>query len=626
MNHLSDTQLVAKLDTLPMLPGVYLMKDENADVIYVGKAKLLKKRVKSYFENIAAKDPKTQALVERIVDLDYVITKTEVEALVLECSLIKEYDPYYNIMMTDGKGYPYIRIDMQVKFPRIEVVRKIDVDGAKYFGPYTSAYEVRQALNALYMIYPMRQCNKVIEVPPKKNERACLYYQMGTCKAPCVGKITEEDYGVYLKHAIDFIKGNYKPVVQLLTQQMQEASEVMAFEKAANLRDKIAAIESMMEKQKVGSTDMSERDVIGIAAQDGQAVLQCFFIRKGAISHTQKYFLSYGDEDEKNVIAYGIKQHYNNTPDIGKRIFVNILPEEQSLIETWLSQKKGSKVQLITPQKGDNRKMLEMARDNATESLKRRLFERNREHAKTVGAADKLQAYLGIPFKLDRIECYDISNTQGTDKTASMVVFTNGKPDYKEYRKFKIKTVEGADDFKSMQEFLERRLKRGKMEFEEKAEAGETVTSGFGVIPSLIIVDGGKGQLSSAVSIMEKYEMQIPLIGLAKREEEVFLPGRSEPVIIDKDDEALKLLQRIRDEAHRFAITFHRSLRSKRTIKSELDEISGVGFERKIALLRAFGSVERIRQASLEEIENVKGIPKSTAQAIVDYFGKKEEA
>ena len=618
MKRLTDTHLIAKLETLPMSPGVYLMKDESGEVIYVGKAKALKKRVKSYFENISAKEPKTQALVERIVDLDYVITKTEIEALVLECSLIKEYDPYYNIMMTDGKGYPYIRIDYSEVYPRMEVVRKVEMDGAKYFGPYTSAFEVREVLDALYMLYPLRQCSKHIGVTPKKNDRPCLYYQMGTCPAPCVGYIDQQTYRGHLDHAVDFLKGGVKPVVAALTERMQAASNNLEFEKAASIRDKLAAIRSMMEKQKIGSTDLSERDFIAMAARDGQAVLQCFFLRKGAVSHTQKYFLSFNDEDDVSVIEYGIKQHYSNTQDIGKRIFVNAMPSDKVLIEQWLSEKRGAKVSLMTPQKGDNKKLMDMAAENARESLDRRIKERVREYDRTLGAAERLQQALGIPFKLERIECYDISNTQGTDKTASMVVFTDGKPNYKEYRKFKIKTVEGADDFKSMQEVLTRRLSRGKREFEKESE--KPAASGFAVLPSLMVIDGGKGQLNAVLEILDGFDVAIPVVGLAKREEEIFLPGRSDPVVLDKDDEALKLLQRIRDEAHRFAISYHRQLRTKRTIRSELDDIPGIGFERKIALLRTFGSVERIRQASVDELEAVKGVPKNTAKAVFDYF------
>jgi len=620
MEHLTDIHLIAKLDTLPMSPGVYLMKDESGEIIYVGKAKALKKRVKSYFENIAAKEPKTRAMVERIADLDYVITKTEIEALVLECSLIKEYDPYYNIMMTDGKGYPYIRLDYNIRFPRFEVVRKIELDGAKYFGPYTSAGEIHEVMDALYVLYPLRQCQKVIGEKPKKNERPCLYYQMGMCSAPCMGYIDEDTYRQRLDKAVDFLKGNYKPVIAQLEARMNMASDKMEYEKAAGFRDKIIAIRSMMEKQKIGSADLSERDMIAVAKAEGQAVLQCFFLRKGAVSHTQKYFLSFNDEDDMSVIEYGIKQHYSLSEDIGKRIFVNAMPREKALIEQWLSEKRGSKVRIVVAQKGDNKKLMALAEENAREALERRIKERTREHAKTVGAAEELQHALGIPFKLERLECYDISNIQGTDKTASMVVFSDGKPDYREYRKFKIKTVEGADDFKSMQEVLRRRLSRGKREYDEAMSNGEAPISGFGVLPSLMVIDGGKGQLNAVTEILDSFGMEIPVIGLAKREEEIFLPGYRDPIVLSKDDEALRLLQRIRDEAHRFAITYHRQLRAKRTIRSELDDIPGVGFERKIALLRTFGSVERIKQASLEELEAIRGVPKSTAKEIFDYF------
>ena len=625
MKFLPDAALIAKLDSLPLDPGVYLMKDKSGVIIYVGKAKALKKRVKQYFENFEAKDNKTKAMVERVCDLDYVITKTEIEALVLECSLIKEYDPYYNIMMTDGKGFPYIKINLKERYPRFVVVRKVELDGSKYFGPYTSKYEIEKVLKALYEIYPLRQCNKKILKVPRKNDRPCIYYQMGTCPAPCVGYISEEEYQKSVDSVIHFLKGNYKDILNMLQESMSKASEKMEYERAASFRDGILSIKTMMESQKIGSTDLSERDVIGVAKKNNVAAVQCFFIRKGSISHTQKYFLSFNDENESSLIDHSLKQHYASVPDVGKRIFANILPDDKLLIEQWLSEKKGSKVTITIPQKGDNKKLLELAMKNAKESLDRHIAEKKRDHQRTVGAAEQLQEALSIPFPIKRIECYDISNIQGTDKTASMVVFIDGKPNYKEYRKFKIKTVDGADDFASMKEVLLRRLSRGKREYEAALADGEVLSTGFGMIPSLIVVDGGKGQLSSAVEILENLDMQIPIIGIAKREEEIFIPHTSKPIIIDKSKEALKLLQRIRDEAHRFAITFHRSLREKRTIRSELDEIGGIGFERKIALLRSFGSVEKIKTVTETELNAVKGISKNLAKKIYEHFSNEEK-
>jgi excinuclease ABC subunit C len=615
-----DAALLAKLETLPLDPGVYLMKDADNKVIYIGKAKCLKKRVKQYFENIVAKDKKTKAMIERVRDLDYVITRTEVEALVLESSLIKEYNPYYNILMTDGKGFPYIKVDLNENFPRFQVVRQIELDGSKYFGPYTSKYEIDRVLRALYELYPLRQCSKKILKKPRKNDRPCLYYQMGTCPAPCIGIADEAVYARSVEKIIGFLKGDYKDILNSLKAKMQQASDKLEYEKAASFRDGIVAIDMMMDRQKAGSTDLSERDIFGIAKNENTAAVQCFFIRKGAIAQTQKYFLEFDGQNEQSIIDHCIKQHYASVPNIGKRIFVNIMPFENALIESWLCEKKGSKVKIVVPQKGDNKKLLDMAMQNAQESLDRHTAESKRVYKKTVGAINKLQNILGIPFELARIECYDISNIQGTDKTASMVVFTSGKPNYKEYRKFKIKNVEGIDDFASMKEVLQRRLIRGKREFEQAQQDGTVLKTGFGVIPSLIIVDGGKGQLSSAVEILRELDMKIPIIGLAKREEEIFLPNTSDPIIVDKNNEALKLIQRIRDEAHRFAVTFHRSLREKRTIKSELDDIPGVGFERKIALLRQFSSVDRIKIASEAELNAVKGIPKNLASIIYHHF------
>lgn len=596
-----------KLKSLPKTPGVYLMKNADGKVIYVGKALALKNRVSSYFQN-TRKTPKTQALVAEIADFDYILTRTEVEALILECNMIKRYSPYYNIMLRDDKHYPYIRIDMNEKFPRVSVTRRVENDGAKYFGPYIAAHILHDMLDAVSRMFPVRTCRQ--ELPNGKTRRPCLNYEMGRCLAPCAGKVSEYEYKRMIGEVADFLSGRHKGLKKQLEEDMNTASENMEYEKAAMLRDRIRALDRIFEKQKASFPDLNDKDVFAVVQQGDEAVVQGMFVRRGELNHTERFFIKCADEAPEAVLSQAIKQYYSSVTGVAKQIYVSAEPEEKALIEQWLTQVRGSRVAVHVPEKGDNRRLVDMALGNAQEALVRRLARLQHEYDLTTGALKGLKDALSLDTDIDRMECYDISNTQGTDSVASMVVFRGGKPEKKSYRRFRIRTVVGADDFASMNEVLTRRIKRAL-----------TGSEGFDELPSLIVVDGGKGQLSSAYDALASLGMEdLPLISLAKREEEVFVVGQAEPIVLDKSSPALKLLTRIRDEAHRFAITYHRSLRLGKVEDSALLKIPHVGPARAKALLKAFDTVGDIRAAGFEEIAAVPGMDVRAAQAVVEYF------
>lgn len=606
-----NNDILEKLKTLPKTPGVYQMKNADGKIIYVGKALALKNRVSSYFQS-GKKDPKTAALVAEIVDFDYILTATELEALILECNMIKRYAPYYNIMLRDDKHYPYIRIDFNEKYPRVSVTRRVANDGAKYFGPYIAAHLLHDILDTLSAMFPLRTCKKDIVTNGKT--RPCINYEMGRCLAPCAGKVSEYDYKRMTVEVADFLSGRYKGLEKQLLEDMRTASENLEYEKAAAARDRINALHRLFEKQKAGFPDLNDKDVFAIYQQNDEAVVQGMFVRKGELNHMERFFVNCAGEPESAVLAHILKQYYSDTEGVAKQIYVNVEPAENALIEEWLTGKRGSRVALHVPEKGDNKKLTDMAAANAKETLTRRLSRIRQEYDATNGALSDLKAALSLSTDIDRMECYDISNIQGTDSVASMVVFRGGKPEKKSYRRFKIKTVEGANDFASMNEVLTRRLKRGLQS-----------ADGFEELPSLIIVDGGKGQLSSAYDALASLGQEdLPLISLAKREEEVFVVGQNDPIVLDKNSHALKLLTRIRDEAHRFAITYHRSLRLKKVEDSALSKIPFVGPTRVRALLSHFDTVGDIRAASLEELLAVPGMDARSARAVVEYFESDE--
>lgn len=594
-----QSKIQEQLKLLPTNPGVYLMKNEQAKIIYVGKAINLKNRVKSYFQSSKNHSPKVKSMVEKISDFEYIITANEIEALILECNLIKKYRPKYNISLRDDKTYPYIKVTLNEDYPTVSITRKILKDGAKYFGPYTSAGAVHEVLNLLKKLFQIRSCRQM------NTKRPCLEFHIKRCLAPCTGRVAKSQYREMIKSLCLFLEGRNEVVLKELTSRMQIAAENFQFELAAKLRDQVLAIEKISAKQNIiiGSSD---QDIIGLARKADEACIQIFFIRSGKMIG-RDHFLLNGTEDETDsaLLNAFLEQYYNKATFIPKEILLPAEIENEEILSAWLSQKKNGKVSFGLPQRGVKKEMVLMANDNAVVVLEEQMIKNSAGLEQTVGAMKDLGRYLRMEKELKRIECFDISHIQGSETVASMVVFSNGAPDKQEYRRYKLKSVEGKpDDFKSMQEVVGRRYRQSD-----------------GIMPDLIIIDGGKGQLNSALEIIRALgHYQIPVVGLAKQFEYVFLEGQSEPVILPPNSKALYLIQRIRDEAHRFAITYHRKLRHKRNLVSVLDHIEGVGPTRRKALWDAFGSIAEIKKAKITDLTAVPGISENIANNIVKYF------
>lgn len=594
-----QSKIQEQLKLLPTNPGVYLMKNEQAKIIYVGKAINLKNRVKSYFQSSKNHSPKVKSMVEKISDFEYIITANEIEALILECNLIKKYRPKYNISLRDDKTYPYIKVTLNEDYPTVSITRKILKDGAKYFGPYTSAGAVHEVLNLLKKLFQIRSCRQM------NTKRPCLEFHIKRCLAPCTGRVAKSEYREMIKSLCLFLEGRNEVVLKELTSRMQIAAENFQFELAAKLRDQVLAIEKISAKQNIiiGSSD---QDIIGLARKADEACIQIFFIRSGKMIG-RDHFLLNGTEDETDsaLLNAFLEQYYNKATFIPKEILLPAEIENEEILSAWLSQKKNGKVSFGLPQRGVKKEMVLMANDNAVVVLEEQMIKNSAGLEQTVGAMKDLGRYLRMEKELKRIECFDISHIQGSETVASMVVFSNGAPDKQEYRRYKLKSVEGKpDDFKSMQEVVGRRYRQSD-----------------GIMPDLIIIDGGKGQLNSALEIIRALgHYQIPVVGLAKQFEYVFLEGQSEPVILPPNSKALYLIQRIRDEAHRFAITYHRKLRHKRNLVSVLDHIEGVGPTRRKALWDAFGSIAEIKKAKITDLTAVPGISENIANNIVKYF------
>lgn len=595
-----------KLATLPDNPGVYLMKNQDGTIIYVGKAVNLKNRVRSYFRTLPPDALKTKALVRNIADFEYIIVDNEVEALVLECNLIKKYRPKYNISLKDDKTYPYLKITNE-DYPRVIITRNYIKDGGKYFGPYPSVTVLRETLELLRSIFPFRVCKQRTFT----NDRPCLNYQIKRCYAPCCGKISKEDYAQLIAKINDFFDGKHEELLADLTKQMNEAAENLHFEQAARLRDQIRGIERAINDQKAVLSGNDDKDVLGLAMGANEVIVQIFFIRAGKIVGRENYALHDAiDGGKAEILAAFIKQFYLDNQFIPPNILLEEELSEAEILQTWLSEKRGGKVQFTVPKRGQQKELVDLVVRNAEEELLKKRERALADSERLNDALAELQAALHLPRLPKRIECYDISNTQGTESVASMVVFVDGKAKKDQYRKFRIKTVIGPNDFASMNEVLLRRL--GHMDTDVKFAKDN---------PDLIIVDGGKGQLAFALkALAEMGYNDIPIAGLAKKEEILFLPNEDEGVYLPRDSQALYLVQRIRDEAHRFAITFHRSLRGKRNLASVLDDIPGVGVKRKNALLRHFGSLTKITQATAEEIAEVEGIGEVLAEEIYEYL------
>ncbi len=603
-----------RLSSLPAKPGVYLMKDAAGKVIYVGKAIRLRDRVRSYFHAAGGQTRKVRRLVQHLTGFEFIVTGSELEALILECNLIKKYRPRYNVRLKDDKRYPYIKITLQEDFPRIYTVRRMENDGARYFGPYTSSKAVRQTMELLRKLFPYLTCKREIT---GQDKRACLYYHIGRCAGPCIGAVSPEEYRALIEQIILFLEGKQERIVSRLQRDMEEAAQALSFERAAALRDQIHALQQVIEKQKVVLAARSDQDVIAFAREDGQACVQIFFIRGGKLIG-REYFVLTGTQDVESpeIMTSFVKQFYDKAAYVPSNILLQHNIDEALVIEGWLRRKRGTKVTIRVPRRGKGRQLVQMVAENALETLAQLQAEWAAEQARQVTALDELQTHLDLAQAPTRIECYDISNIQGKSATGSMVVFVKGVPRKSDYRRFRIKRVEGADDYAMLQEVLSRRFKRVASEQQRGIDE-----EGWGILPDLLIVDGGKGQLNAALKVMAELGVDhIPAIGLAKQQEEVFVPGRSKPILLPRDSEALYLLQRVRDEAHRFAITYHRRLRQGKGLTSALDNVPGIGPKRRQALLRHFGSVEAIREAPVEELVTVKGMTREVAERVKEQL------
>ena len=620
-------QLAEALTSLPDKAGVYLFKDGKGRLLYVGKAESLRDRVRSYFHDEALLTPKIQRVVEQAEQLEYILTDSPVQALIWENDLVRKEQPRYNTKLRDDKHYPYIRINVQDPWPVARVTRRMVRDGAKYFGPFPHATSVRQTLDTLSRLFPHILCNRTIT---GTDPRACLYLYIKRCPAPCIGLIDNAAYRQIVDDMVRFLEGKNRRVMDDLRRQMDEAADNLEFERAADLRDRLKAAEQVIEQERLGYATLSDQDILGSARENGHACLQLFFIRGGRLARRDPYFMVNAEgETERDILSAFIKQFYSQASEIPDELVLPVEPDQAEAIRAWLKQTRGRAVRLTVARRGEKRRMVELASKNAAESLERMKAEWLADQEKTGEALWELQEYLQLPSTPRRIECYDISNIQGTSSVASMVVFEDGRPKRSEYKRFRIKTVEGSNDFASHQEVLRRRFRRalddgvgGGREADGGDEDPPAVATlpaaqSWAQIPDLVIIDGGKGQLSAALEVMEALDLtEIPVVGLAKENEELFVRGRAAPIMLPRTSQGLFLVQRIRDEAHRFAITYHRSVRGKRSMKSALDDVPGVGPVRKRALLRRFGSLKGIREAELDELSAVPGMSRSSAEAV----------
>lgn len=614
-----------KLNNLPTKPGVYIYRNQNGKVIYVGKAVNLRNRVRSYFQDSTNHTPKNRQLVENIADLEFIVAGSELEALLLENTLIKQHQPKYNIRLKDDKRYPYIKVHWQDPYPKVTTTRQILDDGGRYFGPYTAAWAAYRTLDLIRKIYPYLTCARIIN---GQDKQACLYYHIGRCAGPCIGAVSQAEYRQIMAGLCDFLSGNVAPVVARLEEEMAQAAESLDFERAAAVRDQIKAIDQIVEKQKVITPEQIDEDVIAFARADNDACVQIFFIRGGKLMGREYFMLEGVDEaNDEEIMTSFLKQFYDQVKDIPPEILLPQEVQESVIIRDWLKSKRGAKVTLKVPRRGQKFDLIHMAAENATETLAHLKAQWELDQGKQTEALMELRDYLRLPEDPVRIECYDISTLQGTHTVASMVVFAKGVARKSDYRRFKIKTVvDKPDDFASMEEVLRRRFKRMRSETDEGEDellqtapnAKAAAPNPWTILPNLIIIDGGKGQLSAALKILDEFQLRevIPIVGLAKREEEIFLPGQSNPVILPARSQALYMVQRIRDEAHRFAITYNRNLRQKAGVASQLDSVPGIGPQRRKALLKTFGSLKNIRQAEIDELIAVPGITRALAESI----------
>ena len=605
-----------ELKKLPGKPGVYLMHDERDAIIYVGKAISLKNRVRQYFQSSRNKGAKIEQMVTHISRFEYIVTDSELEALVLECNLIKEHRPKYNTMLMDDKTYPFIKVTVNEAFPRVMMARQMKKDKAKYFGPYTSAGAVKDTIELIRKLYHIRSCNRSLPKDIGK-ERPCLNYHIHQCQAPCQGYISQEEYRKSIDEVVRFLNGNYDPILKELEEKMMDASENLEFEKAIEYRELLASVQKIAQKQKITDTAGDDRDIIAMASEQEDAVVQVFFIRNGRLIGRDHFYLKIAESDTKSeILSSFIKQFYAGTPYIPAELMLPQEIEDQEIIEEWLTARREHKVHLRIPKKGTKEKLVELAQKNAQMVLKNDKERLKREEGRTIGAVKELEKILGLKG-IVRMEAYDISNTNGFDSVGSMVVYEHGKPKRNDYRKFKIKSVQGPDDYASMNEVLTRRFEHGLREQQEENETG-----GFRAFPDLIMMDGGRGQVNIALEVLEKLNLQIPVCGMVKddnhRTRGLYFNNVELP--IDRNSECFRLITRIQDEAHRFAITFHRQLRSKGQVHSILDDIPGVGPARRKDLMSSFENIDAIRNATVEELKKLPSMNEKSATEVYKFF------
>lgn len=621
MDHI-EFNIEEELKKLPSQPGVYIMHDRRDEIIYVGKAISLKNRVRQYFQSSRNKTAKIEQMVSRIARFEYIITDSELEALVLECNLIKEHRPRYNTMLKDDKTYPYIKVTMYEEFPRVLFSRDMKKDKSRYFGPYTSAGAVKDTIELIHKLYQIRTCSRNLPRDIGK-ERPCLNYHIKQCQAPCQGYISQEDYGKSISQVLDFLGGKYAPVIAMLEEKMQTASDEMDYEKAIEYRDLLTSVKQIAQKQKITDSGMEDRDIIAMAKDEKDAVVQVFFVREGKLIGREHFHVNVATaEDNGQILTSFVKQFYSGTPFVPREIWVQTRLEEEEVIGEWLSARRGQKVKLIIPKKGQKERLVELAERNAALVLSQDKEKIKREELRTVGAMNEVGSLLGLS-DVKRIEAFDISNISGFESVGSMIVYENGRPKRNDYRKFKIKWVKGANDYASMNEVLTRRFSHGLQEAESLREKGvEEELGSFTRFPDLIMMDGGKGQVNIALEVMEQLGLAIPVCGMVKDDNHRTrgLYYNNVEIPIDRHSEGFKLITRIQDEAHRFAIEYHRSLRSKGQVKSILDDIPGIGPGRRKALMRRFKGLEAVKEATLEELEATEGMNSRSAKSVYDFF------
>ena len=616
---MNSEQIKEELDKLPKSPGVYLMHDSKGGVIYVGKAVNLRNRVRSYFRISTKKTAKIQKMVSLIDHFDYILTDTELEALVLENNLIKEYSPKYNTLLKDDKTYPYIKVTMGDLYPRLVFSRSMKKDKSRYFGPYATAGSVNDMIEFLSKIYHIRTCNKALN-GEKVADRPCLNYHMKQCDAPCMGGITPEEYSENIKKALVFLGGNYDPLLKEIEARMNEHSEKLEFEEAAKYRELLKSAISIAQKQKITDFDGENKDYIGIARSESDVLIQVFFVREGKLIGREHFYMKGAlEESDGETVSSFIKLYYAGTPFLPRDIYVPVVLEETELLEKWLGEKRGGKVSIKSPVKGQKEKMLELAHQNALMLIRRDEEKHKNEEARTRGSIEELAKLLNIE-KAERIESYDISNTQGFNSVGSMIVYEGGKPKKSDYRKFRLKTVEGPDDYASMYEVLYRRFSHG---LSERSEDSET---SFSIFPDLILMDGGLGQIHIAEKVLEELGIDIPVCGMVKddRHRTRGLLFKEKEIPMDIHSECFKFVTRVQDEVHRFAIEYHRSLRTKAQVHSLLDDIPGIGPKRRKALMKHFATIDDLKSAEAAQIAEVEGIPLNVANDIYEFFHRTE--